>query len=66
MQFLDYCILAVILVLAFFAVRYSIKHKGKCCGNCSGCSGCSGCKVACEKIKPDHKYNNDDALKTPR
>ncbi|HEX3037729.1 MAG TPA: FeoB-associated Cys-rich membrane protein [Oscillospiraceae bacterium] len=48
MHFLDYCILAVILLLAFYAIRYSIKHKGKCCGNCSGCPGCAACKAACQ------------------
>lgn len=43
MGFLDYLILAAILVLAVFAVRYALKHRNKCCGDCSNCSQCQSC-----------------------
>lgn len=59
MQFLDYFILAVILVLAVFAIRYSVKHKHKCCGNCSGCTGCSGCSECKYAVAHKHVKDND-------
>lgn len=41
---LDYLILAAILVLLFFAVRYAFRHKGESCGgNCSSCPYARGC-----------------------
>lgn len=57
MQFLDYLILAVILVLAVFAIRYTVKHKHKCCGNCSGCTGCSGCSGCKYAAAQKHEKN---------
>ncbi|MEM1484650.1 FeoB-associated Cys-rich membrane protein [Oscillospiraceae bacterium PP1C4] len=47
----DFIIIGVIAVLLFFAIRYSVRHKG----GCGGCSGCSGCPKAgnCDKKKPE-------------
>lgn len=33
----DWIILAVLAVLVVFAVRYAIKHRGSCSGNCQHC-----------------------------
>ena len=38
MRPLDYLILAAIVVLLFFAIRYAVRHsKEDCDGNCSSC-----------------------------
>lgn len=50
MNFADYSILFVIVVLAGFALRYVYKHRKKgCCSSCSGCAGCTGCDKANKK-----------------
>ena len=42
---LDYIILAAVLVLLFFAIRYSVRHRGESCGgNCSSCPYATGCE----------------------
>ncbi len=43
MQLADYIILAVIVVLLVLAVRYSVKHKHSCGGDCAHCAGCQSC-----------------------
>lgn len=43
----DYLILAVILLLVFFAIRSMVRRKG------SGCAGCSGCCQSCAHRTPD-------------
>ncbi len=43
MNIADFIILAVIAVLLFLAIRYSIRHKHRCCGDCSKCSSCGAC-----------------------
>lgn len=48
----DYLILAVILLLAFFAIRYLWRRKG------SGCAGCSGCCQSCAHGTPDCNPKN--------
>ena len=37
-------VLAVLLVVVYFAARSVIRDKknGKCSGGCAGCSGCAG------------------------
>jgi hypothetical protein len=53
MKPLDILILAVIAVLLFLAIRYSIRHKhDDCGGHCSG--GCASCPYAgkCGKQAP--------------
>ena len=40
----DYLILAGILILAVFAVRYAIQHRKHCCGDCSACAQYKSCK----------------------
>lgn len=43
MSLIDYVILAAIAALVVLAVRYSIRHKNHCGGDCSHCAGCQGC-----------------------
>lgn len=43
MNLWDYLILAGIVVLAVLAVRYSIRHKNSCCGDCTQCHGHESC-----------------------
>ncbi|NLJ31128.1 MAG: hypothetical protein GX424_05965 [Clostridiales bacterium] len=40
MDFWDYLIIAAVILLAGFAIRYSLRHKGSCCGDCTRCRGC--------------------------
>lgn len=44
MQIADYVILAIIAVLLVLAIRYSVKHRHRCCGDCSKCSSCRACE----------------------
>ena len=43
MHFIDFIILGIVLVLAFFAVRYCIRHKNSC-GGCAGCAKKNCCR----------------------
>ena len=48
MKFVDILIIAAIALLLFFALRYIIKHRGRC----PGCGGdCSCCAEKCDKNK---------------
>ena len=53
----DIIVIAVVVVIAFFAVRYIVRAKksGKKCIGCpdsSTCSGkCSGCSCGCQNNK---------------
>lgn len=49
MSLADYVILGVLAILVVLAVRYSIRHKGKCSGGCSGCPHSGGCTKSPEK-----------------
>lgn len=41
---LDYLIIAAVLILLFFAVRYAIRHKSESCGGeCSSCPYSANC-----------------------
>ncbi|XOQ49582.1 MAG: Virus attachment protein p12 family protein [Eubacteriales bacterium] len=44
MQIADYILITIIALLFLLAVRYSIKHRHSCCGDCSKCSCCQACK----------------------
>lgn len=45
MKPLDLIILAVIVVLLFFAIRYSFRHREEDCdGNCSSCPYAAKCR----------------------
>lgn len=51
MGLVDYLILAGVVLLAAFAVRYSIRHKNSCCGDCSHCHDCEACERDRQKKK---------------
>ncbi|RGX56905.1 FeoB-associated Cys-rich membrane protein [Anaerotruncus sp. AF02-27] len=46
----DWLILGLLAAALFFAVRYSIRNKGKC-GGCAGCPHAEGCTKK-EKEEP--------------
>ena len=51
MKLLDILIVAVIAVLLFFAIRYSIRHKGDDCdGHCSSCPYAGKCVKEKKKL----------------
>lgn len=44
MKPLDYVLIAAALILLFFAVRYSFRHRKESCdGGCSSCPYAAGC-----------------------
>lgn len=43
MQIIDFILLAILAVLLVLAVRYSVKHRNQCCGDCSRCAQCHAC-----------------------
>lgn len=52
MGWLDYALLALIGLVAVFAMKRVLSHKGGC-GGCSG--GCSGDCAHCAEVKPQKK-----------
>ena len=38
MQFIDWLLIAAIVLAVFFAVRHIRKKRGACCGDCASCS----------------------------
>lgn len=41
MKPLDYVLIAAALILLFFAVRYSFRHRKESCSSCPYAAGCS-------------------------
>ena len=52
---IDYLVLGLLAVLVVLAVRYAVRHRGRCGGGCAGCPHADGCRSP-KKRDPGTKY----------
>ncbi|MBE6906218.1 MAG: FeoB-associated Cys-rich membrane protein [Ruminococcaceae bacterium] len=50
----DWLILGLLAVMAFFAARHAIRHRG----SCGGCQGCTGCRKNCNQRNSAEQKDN--------